>query len=433
MIFGLACTEKTMMVVPLVFGVTACFLVKGSPGRAIWRALTRFWATWLVLIALSIPFFWLYLQHAQQAVRQPASVDQVTTFFETLLGKTLIPGLLGGPWTWLEGTTVPLATPAPFLHAMSLVIAGLFIAFTIWRRPAATRAWIVLLGYAVIATGLVASSRMGAAAWSWLAGMVTRYTSDIVVVAALCIGVAMFGLRDLPDRRAPRRIPWVQTTRQGRIAWIAAGSAFALLLAFGTVVTTSRYSTAWSIQPGRDFFQTAKAELAAAPAGSVFFDRPLADPVMSRLAWPRNSQSTFFKVLGNKGPVFVKGAEFPKVFTDIGTIKPAFVTPIRETVEGPGKDKCYEVKGGQSVTMQLNGPMIQWGWFFRISYLSDGETPVKVTFGSGSHEFTALEKMHNYYFFLEGGGQSIQVSVSKPGVSMCITQITAGELVPWLL
>jgi hypothetical protein len=430
-VFGLLFAEKTMLIIPLLFGVTACFLVKGSTGRSIWRALTRFWPTWAVLVPSGLAFFWLYRENTPPIVPKADSFDQVMSFYVQIFRETLLPGLIGGPWTFLfGGTGPPLASPNSSLHWVAVIGVLAFMAFTVWRRPPAGRAWILFFGYAFVAATLIATTRLGQALSS-LAGLVSRYTSDMVVVAALCVGVALFGMRDIPDRRPPRRIAWFATGMGQKVAW-AAGGLVAIVLAYGTIVTTSMFSYGWSIQPGRDFLAVSQAELANVPPGTVFIDMPVSGDVMAAYYFPYNMHSKFFLVPRWK-PVFVSGAENPKVLDDKGHIRPAWVEKVRQAMPGPKPECGYPFRGPQTITVPLDGPMYPWPWAFRIAYVSDGETPMTVRFGQKTYEFTAQRGLHQYFFGIEGGGDSVDVTVSQSGVNVCVPEITVGKFVPWLL
>lgn len=429
LVFGLLFAEKALLIAPLLFVLTACLLVKGSPGRSIWRAITRYWPAWLVLTAVSVPYLLVYRINAESSLRKPDSVSQVTSFFGQLFGETLIPGLLGGPWSWLFGAGPPLAAPEPVLYVLALVIMAALVAFTIWRRPPAGRAWLLLLAYAFVAAALIASSRLGFALSS-VAGLVPRYTSDIVVVAAICIGVATFGVRDVPDRKPPRQIRYFATPAGG-MTKIVAITAAVFLYAVGTVVSTSGFSKAWAVQPGRDYLVTVQAELAKAPAGTVFFEQVVPDDVLVRYSYPINMQSRFFGPLALK-PVFVTEAEKPSVFDDKGHIRPAWVDG-RKSLPGPVPQCGHAVKGIQSVSIPLDGPLIYWPWTVRMAYLSSAESTVAVRIGGQVHQFVAKQGLHQIFFNITGSGETVDITVLNQGVDFCTNDIAVGKLVPWML
>jgi hypothetical protein len=229
-------------------------------------------------------------------------------------------------------------------------------------------------------------------------------------------------------------VPWLETTAPGRLVGGSIGAVCLVLLAYGTIMSTSVYERAWSVQPGRTFYETARQELAQQPPGTVFLDLPVAPDVIAPFSYPYNMQTRFFSVLEEGGPVFVTGAESPKVFTGDGHVKPAYVKPLRQNQPGKDADCGYEVSGGQTVSVPLDAPMFEWGYTARMFYDSDRQTPVTVRFGTGEVvEFTASPGKHQYFFLLGGGGQSVQISAKAPGARLCVNELVVGELMPWLL
>ncbi|MFF0313027.1 hypothetical protein ACFYPH_00030 [Micromonospora sp. NPDC005252] len=193
-LLGLLFFEKALLVVPLVFLFTVCFLTDGGPVRSVLTTLRRWWPSWLVLTALVGAFAAVYLQRAESSVRRPESVGEVLSFFTQLFGSTLVPGLLGGPWGWLgAGDGSPVVAPPDLGRWISWAVFAALIVLTVKRDRRATRAWVLLGGYLIIATTLLAATRLGSV-FSGVAGGVPRYVSDAVVVAAICVGVALVGV-----------------------------------------------------------------------------------------------------------------------------------------------------------------------------------------------------------------------------------------------
>ncbi|MBM0240352.1 hypothetical protein JNW88_30580, partial [Micromonospora sp. ATA32] len=193
-LLGLLFFEKTLLVVPLVFLFTACLFADGGPLRAVATTLRRWWASWAVLAAVSVGFLAAYLSRSESSLRQPNSLFEVLTFLEQLLGSTLVPGLFGGPWRWLgAGDGAPVVAPPELGRWLAWAALIALIVVTLRLRRIAARAWVLLGTYLLVVAALLAATRLGSV-FSDLAGAVPRYVSDVAVVAALCVGVALLGL-----------------------------------------------------------------------------------------------------------------------------------------------------------------------------------------------------------------------------------------------
>ncbi|PWR12794.1 hypothetical protein DKT68_02380 [Micromonospora acroterricola] len=200
-LLGLLFFEKALLVVPLVFLFTACLFVDGGPVRTVLTAVRRYWPSWLVLTAVSLGFLGSYLVRSESSLRRPESPGEVLSFLQQMLGSTLAPGLLGGPWRWLgAGDGAPVVAPPELARWVAWTVFAALILVTVRLHRRAGRAWILLGGYLVLVSALLATTRLGSV-FSAVAGGVPRYVSDVVVVAALCVGVALLGLAQ------PGRVP----------------------------------------------------------------------------------------------------------------------------------------------------------------------------------------------------------------------------------
>ncbi|PWU57789.1 hypothetical protein DLJ47_01485 [Micromonospora sp. S4605] len=193
-LFGLLFFEKALLVVPLVFLATACLLVGGPPVRAVLTTVRRYWPSWAMLTALSLGFLALYLSRAESSLRRPDSLTEVLSFLGQLLGSTVVPGLLGGPWRWLPaGDGAPVTAPPELARWLAWAVFLTLVVVTVRLRRTAGRAWVLLAAYLTLVTAMLGATRLGSI-YSDVAGAVPRYVSDVVVVAALCLGVALLGL-----------------------------------------------------------------------------------------------------------------------------------------------------------------------------------------------------------------------------------------------
>ncbi|MEW2476174.1 hypothetical protein AB0875_20505 [Micromonospora gifhornensis] len=203
LLLGLFFFEKSILIVPLVFLLTAACYADGGPVRAIWTTIRRWWPSWLMLTVLSLGFAAAYLGRSESSLRRPESVGEVFSFLTQMFGSTVMPGLVGGPWQWLgAGDGAPVASPPQLGTWVGWTIVAAVVAATVRQRRRAGRAWLLLAAYLLMVAGMLAATRLGSA-FSGVAGGVPRYVSDVVVVAAICLGVAVVGLARRTDPTVP--------------------------------------------------------------------------------------------------------------------------------------------------------------------------------------------------------------------------------------
>nr|BFE68205.1 hypothetical protein GCM10020092_015060 [Actinoplanes digitatis] len=316
--FGLLFFEKALLVVPLVFLVTLCLYAPGGPVRAVFTTIRRWWPSWVVLTGVTTAYLAAYvLMSASGAatLRPPTSAGEVGTFFGQYYGETLAPGLVGGPWTWLDAADgTPLAAPTQPARWVSYGILAVLVLVTIWvRRWVAVRAWTLLVLFSALAAGLIAATRLGSGL-SGVAGLVPRYLADVLVVAAVCVGVAVCGLRRLDSADEPATAAAPVPAR--RYPQLATAMAVGLVLLIASSLYSGKdFASDWQVKAGRDYLNTAKADLAKAEPGTVFMDQPVPEGVVPGFSYPWNMQSRFFGPLA-EGPVFVTEARKLSVFDE---------------------------------------------------------------------------------------------------------------------
>jgi hypothetical protein len=416
---GLLFFEKVLFAIPLVFLVALCLYAPGGPIRALVATIRRWWQSWLLLTVIALVYLGAYLAlSTASTLRQPSSAGEVGTFFGQYFGEALAPGLLGGPWSWLaagDGTAVVAPTTAARWASWMLILA--LVAGTIWwRRWVAVRAWTLLVLFTGLAGGLLAATRLGSG-FSGVAGLVPRYLGDVIVVAALCVGVAICGLRRTDDTVEERRAP------------VPVVAAAAVLLLASSVLSSVDFSSDWSGKAGRDYLRTAQADLSTAEAGTVFMDQPVPEEVVPSMSSPWNMQSRFFGPL-EKEPVFVTEAQRLSIFDASGHIRPAWVDGVRAE-PGPVKGCGYQVTKGRTVRIPLQSAVVDYWQVLRIGYLSDKETTATVQVGDHPARTFAVRRGLNAMFVLMlAGGDEATLKADDPAANICTDEIEIGTLVP---
>ncbi|MGC5029344.1 hypothetical protein [Micromonospora sp. DT229] len=439
-LLGLFFFEKSILIVPLVFLLTVACYADGGPVRAVWTTIRRWWPSWLVLTVLSLGFGAAYLSRSESSLRRPESVGEAFSFLTQMFGSTVIPGLVGGPWQWLgAGDGAPVAAPPQLGTWVGWIIVAAVVAATVRQRRRAGRAWLLLAAYLAMVAGMLAATRLGSA-FSGVAGGVPRYVSDVVVVAAICLGVAVVGLARTTSTTmppAPAEVPPAEPPTPGLLGPVPEryreSVAVVLVLVLvavglGTVWTTARYGDEWALKSSRSYIDTVRIEMASAPPDTVFFDAPVPDNVVPRLSSPYNLQSRFFRAFGTR-PTFVDETDNASVLDALGRIQVA--TIVGSTIQpGPQEGCGYLVSTGKTVRMPLNEPRFDWHWVVRIGYLSSADGTATLRLGDGVAQFPVRKGLNQRFFRITGGGDTVELTVTSGEVSLCTNEIAIGDPAP---
>ncbi|BCL16707.1 hypothetical protein [Micromonospora sagamiensis] len=438
--------EKALLVVAAVFLLTLCLYAPGGPVRAVLTTVRRWWPAWLVLTGISVAYLAGYLSVSASSLRAPVSAAEVGTFLQQFYGQSLPAGLVGGPWTWLDGADGPaLVAPTRPAQWASWAMVAAFAGFTVWlRRRVAVRAWLLLALYSGLGAGLIGVTRLGSG-FSGVAGLVPRYLGDVLLVAALCVGVALCGLRrgepdtsELdaagPDGAGPEGAE--PEGAAGPVPLRARPQRFVTALAVGLVLLLGSsvhsgvdFGTDWRDKAGRDYLNTARTDLATAEPGTVFMDQPVPERVVPGLSHPWNLQSRFFAPLDDD-PVFVTRARRLWVFDDAGHVRPAWVKGVRAE-RGPAPGCGYQVRVDRPARIPLESTVVDYWQVVRIGYLSDRDTVATFRLGDGETvPFDVHRGLNAMFLLVSGGGDEVQLAVSDPAASLCTDEIEIGALVP---
>jgi hypothetical protein len=301
------------------------------------------------------------------------------------------------------------------------------VVVTVRRRASARRAWLLLLAYVAMVTALFVVTRLGSTLGS-LAGLVPRYLADVVVVAALCVGVALLGLRDGVERGvAEWPVPTVLRAPRAFSVGLVAAIVVTGTIVVGNLWSIKRFNDNWQPKHGRDYLATAQAELAAAPPDTALVDNVVPERVVAGYFYPDNLQSHFFRA-AQRQPDFVTAAEQLSMFDDTGRIRPATVEGL-DIVPGPA-DKCgHRVAYGPARRIPLEAPAQDWRWWIHLAYVSSGDSTVTFQLGEATQVFGVRRGLNQIYFQLQAKGDAVQLSIADPGVTLCTRYISVGKVV----
>ncbi|MGN9783742.1 hypothetical protein ACTMTF_20070 [Nonomuraea sp. ZG12] len=404
--------------VPLVlFALTAIYF------GGLRSALRRHWPAWLMQAGVLAGFGAIYVQRSLSAPGTGGlpSFEQATGFLWELLGRTFATTVLGGPWTWFAANDWGVASPPTAAVIGSLVVLVALVAVTGHYRRRALLAWVTLLGYVVIADALpVLLGRVHLL--GSFAGTDTRYVADAAPLIALVVGLVLLpyqGEADPYNRALPARERI--TGACGVVLGVFAGASLVSVTIFGGYLGADRR---------HGYIETARAELAKAPADVVVYDRVVPADVMPG---SYRSYSLTSRVLGAMAsPRLRARMQAPPaaldgmVFDDRGRLVPVEVAGV--PLAPRTLDRCWPVTGGTVQVPLDNSARRPAGTLVRLDYSAKADTRVTLWMADRPTDVELRTGVGKIFLLAVPGADRITVPDVPPGV--CVGTVTPGQAVP---
>ena len=440
LVFGLIFFEKAAVIPLLLFVVTAGFLLdRRRLLLAARQSVVQFWRAWLLYLGLLAPYgvaLGLALRHSTVQPGVPSSARAVGTFSWELVHRTLLPGLLGGPWHWyhLADSAYAFSSPPSWLAWVSLLaVLGIIVA-TILTRRRAWRAWAVLAIWVVLADmAPIIIGRLQVAGVAALFAMDTRYVADAAAVLVVVIGLACWPLASPAEEgaSAPRQQREFFTGRWKPVAVVLVG-----VIAASSFWSVQKFASLTGGTIARTYIANARMALALVPSGSVIFDRQVPSGVMLGIY----HHDSFASVV--LGPMSHRGAEITwtaqplgnigrlKLFGPDGRLYPAAIQGST-SVPFSGRRSCVTAKRTRLV-LPFPTPSVSYARVLRIDYRASpaiaGQS-VTVTYGGITGHLVLRSGLNNAYLAVSGSAADVAVQ-AQPGAGLCVYDAVAGYFVP---
>lgn len=443
LLFGMAAMDKGAVVPLLLFALTSAFFVEGRWAVATVRTARRYWRAWMLYGALLAGYGVIFAIQLRGSAVQPGTpgLASSASLASTLVGTTLVPGALGGPWRWLP-FGYALASPPAALQQLSWAVAALVVLVSCWYRTRAWRAWAILFGWVVAAdVAPVAIGRLGLLPASLL-GLEARYVTEATSVLGLCVGLAFL---PLVGERSSYRFQTSATAGAGSPVWAGRAGTRSLRGAIVLVLAAFLAGSFWSLQAlegmthttaARSYIATARAAVAGAPPGTLIVDRPTPAMIMDPVFFFRQGYtSQVIGPLARGDParhlswaVSPHGVlHAPMIFDAQGQLSPAVVAGL-SSGPPPHKRRCWSLTAA-GTSVPLPRSLYRWGWTVRLGY-SGPATVLALRFGERWTAVTLPAGAHALYVPLLGAGKEVTVSQLAPWPAGCLSGITVGTWQP---
>lgn len=417
---GLAFWPKALFLLPLLAYLSVAYFSSGGGLRQRLHGLRWQLLAFAPLLVVGLAYVGYYV-NAVPGQLAPVTARLVGEFAGTLLGTTLMTGLVGGPWQWdVPAPPNAFADPPSWAVHLSWVVVVAVVTYAWLRRIRTGRATLLFLGFVGGTFLLVLTGRAGELGATL--GTDSRYLSDVPLVAALCWGLAFIDLPGAPGSSALREVPRIHAAPRG------VGAALLVVVLVGSLVSSLGYVRPWhEDNAARPFFDRFRTEVEARGRTDMV-DRVVPEDVMSQLAAPANN----FEFLA---PLVTDAAHFPDVSSDLATVGDD--GSLRQVVIGRGVDSLPgPVAGcGWRVTergrrIPLAGDAFDFVWWARIGYLSSSDSPVTVTAGQNRVETSVRRGLNNLYLRLDGGFDHVTIDGLDPGTTLCVDTVEVGQPEP---
>jgi hypothetical protein len=447
--FGLIWSDKALVLVPLLFALTAGFLTRGPLRPAIRQSARELWRAWLLYLAVAAGYVAVLTEALVAAGVQlkPASFHSAAVYVGDVLRLSFLPGMFGGPWRWFPAPdrSYGYAAAPAALAWLSVAIAVLIIVGSVLGRKRAWRAWAILAGWLALADILPVLVGLGSGS-AGLFAIDTRYVADATAIAAIAVGLAFWPVSpairpvgygsagDAPaaaDRPDPPAGQWQVFFPR---AWRPAAIGLLLAIAAGSVWSVHGYLADTSGGTQRAYIANARTALQQAPDGTRVVNQPVPGTMLSGLFGRAADAEVVL------GPLAPGGKKIIWVARPAGTIDKLLIFGAdgrlyRTIVAGsqslplPAGGNCLR-PGTSTLVVSFPAATPDWSAVLRVGYLASpteaGEL-VTVTYGSQVMTLPVRAGLHSAYFKIHGSASAMTIQgVSSYG--FCIGDAEAGLL-----
>ena len=331
-----------------------------------------------------------------------------------MLSLNVLPAVWGGPWQWTpvelpNGWSAVVANPSPaeWMSWVCLLATAVAVGLILRGRPC-LRPWLLgSIGFSALVIIAASVARAG----NPFASEAYRYTFDLVWPLGLLMVLSVVPL-------------WWEGSRTSR--W---GGVLVVLVCVSAVFSSVVPARLWIANESRVYMANATRGFDLIPPDATV----LAQGVPSGLVDPIGV-SPFANTAAVMSPV--PGAPS---FGDVSEGRLLGFGPMglveEQTIQGPASVAGPDGRCGYQVTsvprsIPLDGELISWAFYARVSYVSATDTTLNLAVG-GQINSVPLRAggQREVYFPVQGPGKDVLVSLGSESTIACLNEIRIGNRV----
>lgn len=414
---GLLFSERTLLAYEFLGLVALLYFVEGPlPAR-----LRSLWTTYRPGVELHLSmagiYAVVYLARTGADVVRSHGSDQLLATLGTVVGRAFPPAAVGGPLRWnsvnvFEG----LADPSDLVRYGAWALVLFVAAAALTTRHHSKRAWILVATVLFTSSLLLANTR--AAVVGADIGLEYRYLTEAGLAWALAVGLAFLPVRDAPVQVTTRSRHWFADDPRKVTA------AALLFVALSGWTTLGYMAPDLAKKSSKEYFAHLETSLARQPGPVQLVDLPVPERVTSPFGAPSNFYSHMFRSLDRISVPRVLTSD-PYLVDDGGHLRKSLIKAARLNEPGPEEDCGYRAGGGP-VTVPLDGPVIGFGWYVRVGYISTGDSPLTLQAGNDVVHTRVTAGLNAVIFSASGPFNSVTISGLSGQVQLCTNDVTVG-------
>ena len=410
------------LLIPVVLAYLTVVVFSHGPwkGRVVqaWRS---HWRLVLPTLVAAVSFLAWYATSVEQAYAG-SDASQMGQVADSMLGRAMPTGLLGGPWQWWNTTPpIVIADPPGWTVHVSWVVLALAIAYTVLRRSGAWTGWLLIACYGLLDFALLATSR--GQQYGVFAGLDYRYLTDLAPVAVLGVGLATMSVRDLGGGSAERAQPLMVVAVPQSV--LVVGTA---LVCIGGTVSSIGYIHFWHHEnTGATYVRNLQSDLGGDETHDLV-NQTMPAPVMPGYTDPYNRTEAFVELV--RGDV-----RFPDVSADLelldeaGHLVRATVQPWIRSEPGP-REGCGWLVRHDTADVPMESTAFGLGRWAEINYLAAADTTLDVTMGGTTRSVPFQRGLGSVMLRVTEQFDSVTLEPTGDDVAVCIDSVQVGEVRP---
>ena len=340
-----------------------------------------------------------------------------------LAGTAFATGAVGGPFRWdFPNEIFAIAHPTDVVITLSwIAIAGLAV-HSVHVRSKAKRAGAIIVFALVADIMLVAAGRA-----SFVGPTIAldyRYQTELAGLVALALGLCLMPLVGATEQVEETK-PSPFFGNRDRV--MAVTAVFVAAAAYSSYLYIDHWQHATQ---SKTYFTNIEADLKARSDVVPLVDQGVPDFLMWAFAYPENATSHVLRM-------FEDETTYPKLIADQlftvdleGHVRPAVIDVVRRAVPGPTEGCGYRLRP-KPVVIPFDGPVVGGGWWLRIGYIANRDSPVTFHVGDASINTQVEPGVHSLYLEVGGEFESFEVSGLAAGTRVCTDDVTLGLTVPY--